>query len=211
MRRKKYFNFFFKKIFFKKLLFLYKKKKIKKKFKQRKLKFLYFYEKKRKNIKLKILLIWIVYYKYIKIFWNFIKKIIIYFLNNLLKKKNIYKIWILAETKKVIRADLLSQFLCIRLSQNYKLGELLRNINKFYLNLLFKKFIKGYKIMCAGRFTKRQRALTTWKIFGSNSLSSLKEKIDYNLSEVILKYGKCSIKIWISIYKKPKLYYLYII
>jgi hypothetical protein len=67
----------------------------------------------------------------------------------------------MAENKKVIRANLLSKFLTIRLSQNYKLGELLSSINRFYISLIKLNYINGYKIMCAGRFTRRQRALTT--------------------------------------------------
>jgi len=106
--------------------------------------------------------------------------------------------------------QIVSDFIVVRLTQNFKLGEILTQINNFFYRLYHSyKLIKGYKIQCTGRFSRKQRASLQWKLFYSIKPSTLKSRLHFSMSNIILKYGKCSIKIWIRSTKLSKKRLLY--
>ena len=83
---------------------------------------------------------------------------------NYILNKNINKslnyINILCVSKYFILSKIVSDFIAIRLSQNFRLGEVLSSVNGFFYKLYKRyKLIKGYKIQCSGRFTRKQRAM----------------------------------------------------
>lgn len=139
-------------------------------------------------------------------FWIVIKNFVLFYL----KKFNIsyynFDFFVFGLKKNNVSASILSEFISVRLKQYYTIFEILKSINYFLKWLLFKKrIIKGYKIMCAGRFSRKQRATYSWKTFGTISLSTMKSKLDYSYSTLALKYSNCAIKVWIRLHKKNKL------
>lgn len=86
-----------------------------------------------------------------------INKFINYLYNN--NKSYIYYN-ILCVSKYFILAKIVSNFIAIRLIQNFRLGEILSSLNRFFYKLYKRyKLIHGYKIQCAGRFSRKQRAM----------------------------------------------------
>jgi ribosomal protein S3 len=67
-----------------------------------------------------------------------------------------------------------------------------------------KRIVKGYKITCSGRFSRKQRATYSWKSFGSLAFSTVKSKLDYSYRTIALKYSSCTIKVWVRLGKKHK-------
>lgn len=58
-----------------------------------------------------------------------------------------------------VNASIISEFFFIRLKQYYTIWEVLKNINFLFRILMRKKkIVRGYKIMCSGRFSRKQRA-----------------------------------------------------
>ncbi len=72
-------------------------------------------------------------------------------------------------------------------------------INAIFKPLLRKlrKMVKGIRILCCGRFTRRQRASRMLFSFGKINQSKLSVPVDFQFSSIALKYGVGSIKIWI--------------
>ena len=69
---------------------------------------------------------------------------------------------------------------------------------------LKQKKIQGYRILCAGRFTRRQIAEKNWYKQGPVTNNNFSSFINYQQSKIRLKYGICGIKIWISYGIKEK-------
>ena len=59
--------------------------------------------------------------------------------------------------------------------------------------------VKGYKIACSGRFSRKQRTTYTWKVFGSLATSSIKSNLDYDYRTISLKYSACTVKVWVRL------------
>jgi hypothetical protein len=98
-------------------------------------------------------------------------------------------------SKDNITANVISKYICVRLLQRYNL----KNIIKPVVQDLKQNFsIAGFKIFCCGRFTKKEITTFFFRSFRSVSLSKVTSKIDYSLSEVVLKYSVCGIKIWLQ-------------
>lgn len=185
---KKYFNILYKRSLIKYYSLTYLKRK--------KLRIYYHYK-----IFLKFFLLFL-FKKFNKKFWNYIKLLLNKFINYLINFNSInyfYYFNILSVSKYQILTKIVSDYIAIRLNQNFKIGEILFSINRFFYKLYKKyKLIKGYKIQCAGRFSRKQRASFQWKIFFSLKPSTIKSRLDYSLSEIVLKFGKCAIKVWIQ-------------
>lgn len=69
--------------------------------------------------------------------------------------------------------------------------------SKILLDIKKHPNIKGIKIEVSGRPKKMDMAKTEWLKYGQIPLHSYNKKIDYAQHEIILKFGKCSIKAWI--------------
>lgn len=99
-------------------------------------------------------------------------------------------------SKMNVNASIISEFFFIRLKQYYTIWEVLKNINFLFRILMRKKrIVRGYKIMCSGRFSRKQRATYNWKSFGSLALSTVKSKLDYSYRTIALKYSSITIKV----------------
>lgn len=147
--------------------------------------------------------------KILNIFWRFFKTAMLFHLKRFFPSLKT-DIFIMGLSKKHVNASIVSEFFFIRLKQYYTIWEVLKNINFLFRGLMKKKkrFVKGYKIMCCGRFSRKQRTTYNWKSFGSLALSTVKSRLDYSYRTIALKYSSCTIKVWVRLgkTKRRKLY-----
>jgi hypothetical protein len=124
-------------------------------------------------------------------FFIFLKNIIFcfkpFFLHTISKKSSIYFKNI---SKKEITASLITKYICIRLKQKFSLKEVIRPVLK---DLISNSSIKGFRLSCCGRFTKKEIATYRWERRGHTSLNTVNAAIDYSFNYVILKYSVCGI------------------
>jgi ribosomal protein S3 len=87
-------------------------------------------------------------------------------------------------------SSLMTRYIVRKLRYRYTLGELIG-----YIKNNISGQVKGLRLKCSGRFTRRQRASIKKASFGRISLNTMGYFIDYNYSPVTLKYGVGGIKI----------------
>lgn len=91
-------------------------------------------------------------------------------------------------------ASLICRYITVRLQQGAELFDIIKP-----LILKFSRFelMSGFKISCAGRFTRRQIAVYTWQKKGEVPLNSFSRFVDYQFSNAFLKNSVCGIKVWL--------------
>ncbi len=97
-----------------------------------------------------------------------------------------------------ITSDVISTYISLKLQQKYSLNWILRPVLKDLTTKVRKRLILGFKIVCSGRFTRKQIATYSWNKFGSLNISSFSSLVKYSESSVRLKYGLCGIKVWLN-------------
>lgn len=66
------------------------------------------------------------------------------------------------------------------------------------LNFFKKKFrLRGFKLLLAGRFLRRDRATFIWRSKGSVPLSTKLSKIDFASRSIQMKYSRPIAKLWL--------------
>lgn len=119
------------------------------------------------------------------------------FLNNNLTKifpNSNYNIYIYTILNKYLLSNILLRDITNSLLKQYTLFEI---INPLIYELESMYYIKGFKICCAGRFARKQRATYYWVKIKKLPLNHFAESIDYGNTSVSLRYGKCGIKVWL--------------
>ena len=98
--------------------------------------------------------------KILRVFWNNFKDVLNFYISKVLgSSKSFVNTYILGLSKMNVNASIISEFFFIRLKQYYTIWEVLKNINFLFRILMRKKkIVRGYKIMCSGRFSRKQRA-----------------------------------------------------
>lgn len=99
---------------------------------------------------------------------------------------------------EAISARLVSSHIAAKLKLKYKLGSIIYPVINYLKRI---RQLDGFKLMCCGRFTRKQRATFLVRTRGSLSFSSVSSLLDYNLSVVFLRFGACGIKVWLSFKK----------
>jgi hypothetical protein len=107
--------------------------------------------------------------------------------------------------KNEVTAKFLINFLKIQLKRGFSVPELMKYMRKKFMR---HNNIIGYRIDFGGRFRRKERAEYKRISGGRLPTSSIMQHIDYWFDAVILKYGACSIKVWLY-RKKPINKYLY--
>ena len=97
-----------------------------------------------------------------------------------------------------ITSEAIASYICLKLQKRYSLNWILRPILKDLNSKVKQNNILGYKIVCAGRFTRKQIATKSWTRGGSIKLNKISNLIKYSAMRVRLKYGICGIKIWLN-------------
>lgn len=110
---------------------------------------------------------------------------------------------VLGVENKNVTSIFISRFLSRKLAQKYRWAELMTSIRRD-LNYMTdtEKFFYGYKIQFHGRFTRRSRSESVTTNYGRVSTSTIKASIDYSISNLILRNGSGSIKVWL--YRAPR-------
>lgn len=111
-------------------------------------------------------------------------------------QRNLSKIKIVLKKLEVsdLNAAVLSKYLAIRLRQRFQLREALMPMLRHLSN---NKYVRGFRIVCAGRFTRKEIALYDLRTYSSVPFSGVTSRLDFSLSEVVLKYSICGIKVWL--------------
>lgn len=125
-----------------------------------------------------------------------IKNLLMFYFPKFLKTKeyNFFKfIWKMIPLKSV-NASIVSKYICIRLIQKFSLRSILYPIIKHFAK---DNLVKGFRIVCAGRFTKKDIATYDLRTFSSVPFSSLFSFLDFSFSDVVLKHSKAGIKVWL--------------
>ncbi len=97
-----------------------------------------------------------------------------------------------------VTADIISNYISLKLQQRHSLNWILRPIVKDLTTKVKKKIFLGYKIVCSGRFTRKQIATYMWLKQGSLKLNTFSSLVKYSEARVRLKYGACGVKVWLN-------------
>jgi len=100
-----------------------------------------------------------------------------------------------------LNAAVLSKYIAIRLRQRFQLKEALMPMLRHLSN---NEFVRGFRIVCAGRFTRKEIALYDLRTYSSVPFGGVASRLDYSLSEVVLKYSICGIKVWLHKHHLPE-------
>jgi hypothetical protein len=144
--------------------------------------------------------------KMLRLYWNTIKSLILAVFPRFICNIPAPKVYVLSLSKNNVNANIVGEFFFVRLKQYYTVWEVLRNVNYLLQSLMRRKrcFVRGYKILCSGRFSRKQRATYSWRVFGSLAVGSMKSKLDYTYRTIALKYSTCTIKVWVRLGQKRK-------
>ena len=82
-------------------------------------------------------------------------------------------------------------------SRRIPLGRIIFTLKKILRSMMKFQEIRGFKYLFAGRFTRRERSVFRWEVISKLPLSSRSANIDYIRIPVFLRYGVCSIHIWV--------------
>lgn len=132
-------------------------------------------------------------------FWKLMNFINIRFLNFIPSSNvnlfyfNIYSLHVMN-----ISAEAITSHISLRLQKKFSLNWILYPILKDLNNKVKYKNFLGYKLVCSGRFTRKQIATYTWYKNGSLNFNTINNLIRYSEVRVRLKFGLCGIKLWIS-------------
>lgn len=118
-------------------------------------------------------------------------------------KKDLSKFKIVLKKLEVseVNAAIMSKYIAIRLRQRFQLKEALMPMLRHLSN---NEYVRGFRIVCAGRFTRKEIALYDLRTYSSVPFSGVTSKLDFSLSEVVLKYSICGIKVWLHRYCLPQ-------
>jgi len=94
---------------------------------------------------------------------------------------------------RMINAEFLTRFFLMKFQYKRDIVHIINPVS----SRLLRRF-GGVRIECRGRFTKRQRAGKFNFRHGTVSLNNFSHRVDYSQVDLPLKYGACSIKLWLS-------------
>lgn len=95
-----------------------------------------------------------------------------------------------------ITSQILATYICLRLKRGENLNTIVYPILRIFK--VNQRRYNGVRIICAGRFTRRQRASFSMFNFGFTQQSTITNKLDYAFEDIKLKYGLCGIRVFIN-------------
>lgn len=127
---------------------------------------------------------------------NFLKKIRFIILKDLSKivSDKIFNLNFIIVKKIYFDASLASKYITNKLLNKFKLEKTVTNLQK---DIILSKKKSGIIVYCSGRFDRKERASSEIFSEGKISLTTMKNKVTYSQSNVILKYGICGVKVWV--------------
>lgn len=124
--------------------------------------------------------------------WSYFLRLVV---SNRLLKRDVdshFEVRVVNVPAYKITAFALAAFALRRLRYEDKVNAIFRPILR-----KLRKMVQGVRILCCGRFTRRQRASRALFSHGKISQSKLSVPVDFQFSSIPLKYGVGSIKIWL--------------
>jgi len=132
------------------------------------------------------------------LYWHLINKSLSFFFKKLSLNADEYYFNVYSLDFLNITSDVIATYMSLKLQQKYSLNWVLRPILKDLSNKIKKRIFLGFKIVCSGRFTRKQIATYSWTKKGSLRLNNFSNLVKYSESSVRLKYGLCGIKVWLN-------------
>ena len=132
------------------------------------------------------------------LYWYLLNKSLKFYLNKLSNNTNQYYFNIYSLDFLNVTSDIITTYISLKLQQKYSLNWVLRPILKDLSNKIKSKVFLGYKIVCSGRFTRKQIATYMWMKQGSLNLNNFSSLVKYSQTSIKLKYGMCGIKVWLN-------------
>lgn len=114
-------------------------------------------------------------------------------INRLNAQANDYNVFFFNLDQTSFTAKLLVRFVLVNLKRKFRIAEILYPMLKMIL-----PYVSGFKIIFSGRFNRAPRAHYRIHQTGKVPLNSFWYKLDYSMGHVPLKFGDCSVRIWIS-------------
>lgn len=122
----------------------------------------------------------------------FIKNLLSSFVNKFFGKT---KFTFILSSEKFISANLVKNFILDMMSDRFRLGRVVFAVIRFLNDFRRKGIIRGFRILLAGRFTKKDRATFYWKKRGFLSFNNRMGALDYSFGTKVLRYSLCVCKI----------------
>lgn len=141
---------------------------------------------------------YLINYVFTHLYWFIISNYWKKYLNKTFLNKIKYKISVSNIDLENISANIITTYIGSRLQNKHRLNYTIKPVLRDLHLRLKEKRIIGYKILCAGRFTRRQIAEHNWYKKGAITNNTFLSFIDYSQIKVRLKYGVCGIKVWIN-------------
>lgn len=125
----------------------------------------------------------------------------------LFTQKENFKVKIVLKKMDVtdLNATVMARYITIRLRQRFQLKEALLPMLR---HLSYNEYVRGFRVVCAGRFTRKEIALYDLRTYSSVPFSGVSSKLDFALSEVVLKYSICGVKVWLHRVTLPEREYV---
>lgn len=140
-------------------------------------------------------------------FFSSLRKYLFFILSPILEKVLYPNIIFIGTNSLVLTAALVSTYVRFKLRQYFPLKTIIYPLFS-YLNSRFSNptnYFLGYKILCSGRFARRDRATYLWQSRRSVPFSTITAPVDFSSQIFTLKYSACSVKVWL--YCNNKEYY----
>lgn len=148
--------------------------------------------------KIKSLYMYLIKVTISNLYWYLINNSLKFYLTKLGNSKTTYFFNMYSLDFLNVTTDIISTYISLKLQQKYSLNWVLRPILKDLSLKIKSKVFLGYKIVCAGRFTRKQIATYMWMKEGSLKLNNFSSLVKYSQTSVKLKYGLCGIKVWLN-------------
>lgn len=132
------------------------------------------------------------------LYWYLLNKSLGFYLKKLALNSDNYHFNVYSLDFLNVTSDVIATYISLKLQQKYSLNWVLRPILKDLSTKIKKRIFLGFKIVCSGRFTRKQIATYSWTKKGSLRLNNFSNLVKYSESSVRLKYGLCGIKVWLN-------------
>jgi len=105
-----------------------------------------------------------------------------------------------------ISASFITNYIIIKLGQYFTIRDILHPVLRRLKNT---SYIKGFKIIVAGRITRKERAAYLVRHFGDVTLGTKSCNIDYAADFKIMRFGVVGIKVWFHLTTIRPYYYVF--
>lgn len=121
-------------------------------------------------------------------------------------KNNIIKLSFFGMHVRNISASFITNYIIIKLGQYFTISQILKPIVK---RLKKASYLNGFRIIVAGRITRRERAAYLVRRSGDVTLAKKSCVIDYAADFKIMRFGVVGVKVWFHLIAVKPYYYVF--